>query len=199
MHLPPWREGWISAKRKSPQKSNRMFLLAISLQNAPPLSRSAGFILFWLITTSPEVSKSDEKKKKQGEGEKREKLNVIMRGQTLWFSGSLCFISSSMSGVAVFILVTPASSTDAPASKERERERERETYRQIQRGRGSKKDPIQKELNWLPSICTDTEHTYLLQTEEEQTTNPDNYLRSVALIFSLLLFNTCSATILQLF
>lgn len=45
-HLPPWREGWISAKRKSPQKSNRMFLLAISLQNAPPLSRSAGFILF---------------------------------------------------------------------------------------------------------------------------------------------------------
>lgn len=64
-----------------------------------------------------------------------------MRGQTLWFSGSLCFISSSMSGVAVFILVTPASSTDAPASKEREREREQETYTQIQRGRGSKKDP----------------------------------------------------------
>lgn len=198
MHLPPWREGWISAKRKSPQKSNRMFLLAISLQNAPPLSRSAGFILFWLITSSPEVSKSDEKKKKQGEGEKREKLNVIMRGQTLWFNGSLCFISSSMSGVAVFILVTPASSTDAPASKERERESKRHTHR-YREGEGARKTPIQKELNWLPSICTDTEHTYLLQTEEEQTTNPDNYLCSVALIFSSLLFNTCSATSLHLF
>lgn len=113
-----------------------MFLLAISLQNAPPLSRSAGFILFWLITTSPEVSKSDEKKKKkQGEGEKREKLDVIMRGQTLWFNGSLCFISSSMSGVAVFILVTPASSTDAPASKERERERARDTHIDTERER----------------------------------------------------------------
>lgn len=121
-----------------------MFLLAISLQNAPPLSRSAGFILFWLITTSPEVSKSDEKKKKQGEGEKREKLNVIMRGQTLWFSGSLCFISSSMSGVAVFILVTPASSTDAPASKERERERARDIQADTEREREQERPPSRR-------------------------------------------------------
>lgn len=69
-----------------------------------------------------------------------------MRGQTLWFSGSLCFISSSMSGVAVFILVTPASSTDAPASKERERESERHTDR-YREGEGARKTPIQKELN----------------------------------------------------
>lgn len=35
--------------------------------------------------------------------------------------------SSSMSGVGVFILVTPASSTDTPASEERGRERGKET------------------------------------------------------------------------
>lgn len=55
-------------------------------------------------------------------------LDVIKRGQRLWFNGSLCFFSSSMSGVAVFILVTPANSTDAAASEERERERERDTH-----------------------------------------------------------------------
>lgn len=53
-HLPPWREGWISAERKSPKRSNRMFLSAISLENEPPLCRSAGFILLQLITTTPE-------------------------------------------------------------------------------------------------------------------------------------------------
>lgn len=54
---------------------------------------------------------------------------------------------------------------------EGERESERHTGR-YREGEGARKTPIQKELNWLPSICTDTEHTYLLQTEEEQTTNP---------------------------
>lgn len=139
MHLPPWREGWISAKRKSPQKSNRMFLLAISLQNAPPLSRSAGFILFWLITTSPEVSKSDEKKEAGGGWKKRkaqrnyERANTLVQWITLLYFlvyvWCCCFYSGH------------SCQQHRRSCQQGEGERERETYRQIQRGRGSKKDP----------------------------------------------------------
>lgn len=198
MHLPPWREGWISAKRKSPQKSNRMFLLAISLQNAPPLSRSAGFILFWLITSSPEVSKSDEKKEarggwKKGKAQRNyERANTLVQWITLLYFLVYVWCCCFYSGHSC------QQHRRSCQQGEGERESKRHTHR-YREGEGARKTPIQKELNWLPSICTDTEHTYLLQTEEEQTTNPDNYLCSVALIFSSLLFNTCSATSLQLF
>ena len=45
-----------------------------------------------------------------------------------------------MSGVAVFILVTPANSTDAVASKEREREREIDTHRGKERERDRERE-----------------------------------------------------------
>lgn len=67
-----------------------------------------------------------------------------------------------MSGVAVFILVTPANSTEAVASMKGESKED---------GRDTPSPLLQKELECLPNICMDTKHTYLFesnrQTEEE--------------------------------
>lgn len=91
-----------------------------------------------------------------------------------------------LSGVAVFILVTPANSTIAVANKERgEREGER--------GRDNPPDSHPEGGIELSAKHLHGYRPYLSvrvqrerETEEEQTTSPDNYLFSVALTVSWL-------------
>lgn len=197
-HLPPWREGWISARRKSPQKSKRMFLLAISLQNAPPLSRSAGFILFWIIISrSPRSQRVVKKDKRYG-------THVIKRGQWLLFSGSLCFFPPVCVWCCCFYSGDSCQQHRhccQQGKKVREGKRRTHTYAythtRAHAHTNTHADPllIQKELKCLPSICMDIQHTYLQQSGKrvrKSKSDQKNYLLYMALIFSSLLFNTSS-------
>ena len=126
-HSPPWRDGWITATRKSPQKNSRTSLVAISLHNTAPLS--------WICTFYAPLSDYHDSPKswRVEKKEKREKdtgHDVIRIGQSLAFNGSLCLFPSPMSGVPVFILVTPANSADAVASMEQQTGRDRQTDKQ---------------------------------------------------------------------
>lgn len=126
-HLPPCSEGLSCMVRKNPRRSNAALLLAISLQNALALPKSAGFILQELITTSKMSEKNEEGRKKENDTGH----DVIKKGQSLWFDGSLHFFSL----LCLVLLFLFWSLLPKKLSAAREREREREIERDMQGGK----------------------------------------------------------------
>lgn len=152
-HLPPWREGWMKAERKSPQSSHRSFLSAISLRSAAPDPDQ-------LLCSLPQKTTSLKEREEEGKKGKDTGHNGIKKGQRLRLNGWLLFFPPPCLLVLfLFWRLPPAAQT--PASEERERRRERRRGDERGREKTSHRPTVQKELEFLPNIWMDCERTDL--------------------------------------